>query len=126
PASPAPLAAVERYGLGSGASRLVTGNHPLFRQLETRLARLKGSAAACVFGSGYLANPGIIPALVGREDLVLIDELSPACLWTGARLSRATVLPFRHSDTAHVEALLGSHRRRHPRALIATDGVFSM
>jgi 8-amino-7-oxononanoate synthase len=122
----AAVAAIERYGVGSGASRLVTGNHPLFRQLETRLARLKGSAAACVFGSGYLANAGIIPALVGREDLVLIDELSHACLWTGARLSRATVLPFRHGDAAAVEALLDAHRAGHPRAVIATDGVFSM
>src|SRR5215813_11286526 len=118
--------AIARYGVGSGASRLVTGNHPLFAELESRLARLKGSAAACVFGSGYLANAGIIPALVGPADLVLIDALSHACLWSGARLSRATVLPFRHSDTAQVEALLGSHRDCHPHALIATDGVFSM
>jgi 8-amino-7-oxononanoate synthase len=122
----AAIAAIERYGVGSGASRLVTGNHPLFGQLEARLARLKGSAAACVFGSGYLANAGIIPALVGADDLVLIDELSHACLWTGARLSRATVRPFRHGDAAEVEALLNTHRRRHPRTLIATDGVFSM
>jgi 8-amino-7-oxononanoate synthase len=122
----AAIAAIERYGVGSGASRLVTGNHPLFGQLEARLARLKGSAAACVFGSGYLANAGIIPALVGAEDLVLIDELSHACLWTGARLSRATLQPFRHGDAAEVEALLDAHRHRHPRALIATDGVFSM
>jgi 8-amino-7-oxononanoate synthase len=122
----AAIAAIERYGVGSGASRLVTGNHPLFGQLEARLARLKGSAAACVFGSGYLANAGIIPALMGAEDLVLIDELSHACLWTGARLSRATVQPFQHGDAAEVEALLDAHRHRHPRALIATDGVFSM
>jgi 8-amino-7-oxononanoate synthase len=122
----AATAAIARYGVGSGAARLVTGNHPLFAELECRLARLKGSEAACVFGSGYLANAGIIPALIGPADLVLIDELSHACLWTGARLSRGTVLPFQHSDTAHVEALLGSHRGRHPRALIVTDGVFSM
>jgi 8-amino-7-oxononanoate synthase len=122
----AATAAIARHGVGSGASRLVTGNHPLFGELERRLARLKGSAAACVFGSGYLANAGIIPALVGPADLVLIDELSHACLWSGARLSRATVLPFRHSDMGHIETLLGSHRGHHPRALIATDGVFSM
>jgi 8-amino-7-oxononanoate synthase len=122
----AAVAAIKRYGVGSGASRLVTGNHPLFGQLEARLARLKGSAAACVFGSGYLANAGIIPALVGADDLVLIDDLSHACLWTGARLSRAAVQPFRHGDATKVEALLNTHRARHPRALIATDGVFSM
>jgi 8-amino-7-oxononanoate synthase len=122
----AATAAIARYGVGSGAARLVTGNHPLFAELERRLARLKGSQAACVFGSGYLANAGIIPALIGPADLVLIDELSHACLWTGARLSRATVLPFRHGNAGHVEALLDSQRGRHPRALIATDGVFSM
>jgi 8-amino-7-oxononanoate synthase len=122
----AAMAALERYGIGSGASRLVTGNHPLFAELEARLARLKQTEAACVFGSGYLANIGIIPALVGTSDLVLIDELAHACLWAGARLARATVIPFRHSELAHLEALLEQHRASHPRALIATDGVFSM
>jgi 8-amino-7-oxononanoate synthase len=122
----AAIAALERYGVGSGGSRLVTGNHPLFAELEARLARLKGTEAACVFGSGYLANTGIIPALIGEADLVLIDELAHACLWAGARLSRATVLPFRHSDLAHAEALLTERRSGHKHALIATDGVFSM
>ena len=122
----AAIAALDRYGVGSGGSRLVTGNHPLFAELEGRLARIKGTEAACVFGSGYLANTGIIPALIGEDDLILIDELAHACLWAGARLSRATVLPFRHSDLAHAEALLKEHRERHKRALIATDGVFSM
>jgi 8-amino-7-oxononanoate synthase len=122
----AAIAATERYGVGSGASRLVTGNHPLHAELEARLARLKGSEAACVFGSGFLANMGIIPALTGPDDLVLLDELAHACLWAGARLARATVLAFRHNDTDHAETLLRTHRARHPRALIATDGVFSM
>jgi 8-amino-7-oxononanoate synthase len=122
----AAIAALSRYGVGSGASRLVTGNHPLFAELESRLARLKGTQAACVFGSGYLANTGIVPALIGPDDLVLIDELAHACLWAGARLSHARVVPFRHSDLAHAEALLNEHRSRHPQALIATDGVFSM
>jgi 8-amino-7-oxononanoate synthase len=79
-----------------------------------------------VFGSGYLANLGIIPALVGRDDLILIDELSHSCLFSGARLARATVIPYHHSDIGHVEALLAEQRRRHRHALIATDGVFSM
>jgi 8-amino-7-oxononanoate synthase len=122
----AAVEAIHRYGAGSGASRLVTGNHPLFRDLEARLARLKGTEAACVFGSGYLANMGIIPALLGKGDLVLIDELAHACLWAGARLSRAVVMPFRHSDAVGLEALLQQHRSRHRHALIATDGVFSM
>jgi 8-amino-7-oxononanoate synthase len=118
--------ALARYGPGSGASRLVTGNHPLFATLETRLARLKGAEAACVFGSGYLANTGIIPSLVGADDMIVIDELAHACLWAGARLSRATAIPFRHSDVTHVQSLLADQRARHRRALIVTDGVFSM
>src|SRR5207247_10231949 len=85
----AAIQALRTYGVGAGASRLVTGNHPLFAALETRLARVKESEAACVFGSGYLANLGIIPTLVGRGDLVLIDELAHARLWVSARVSRA-------------------------------------
>lgn len=122
----AAIAAVGEHGVGAGASRLITGNHPLFAELEGRLARLKGSEDACVFGSGYLANTGVVPALAGADDLIVLDELSHACLWTGARLARATVLPFRHNDVAHARALLAQHRRHHPRALILTEGVFSM
>jgi 8-amino-7-oxononanoate synthase len=122
----AAIAAIERHGVGSGASRLVTGNHPLYAELEARLARLKDTEASCVFGSGFLANAGIIPALIGPDDLVLLDELSHACLWAGARLSRAGVLAYRHNDVGHAAELLRQHRGRHPRALIGTDGVFSM
>jgi 8-amino-7-oxononanoate synthase len=122
----AAIAALQRYGAGSGASRLVTGNHPLFAELEARLAKLKGTEAACVFGSGYLANAGIIPTLIGAQDLVVIDELAHACLWAGSRLTRGKVLTFRHNDVAHAGELLAAHRSGHPRALIATDGVFSM
>jgi 8-amino-7-oxononanoate synthase len=122
----AAIAAVERYGAGAGASRLVTGNHPLYAELERRLARIKGTEAAIVFGSGYLANNGIVPVLIGAEGLVLIDELAHACLYSGARLSRGKVLIFRHNDTAHLGELLEAHRAQHDHALILTDGVFSM
>ena len=122
----AAIAAIERHGVGAGASRLVTGDHPLYAELEARLARFKGTAAACVFGSGYLANAGIAQALAGRDDLILIDELAHSSLWTGARLSRASVHAFRHNDVGHVSALLGEHRARHPHALIVTESVFSM
>ncbi len=118
--------ALARHGVGAGASRLVTGNHPLYAELENRLARLKGTESACVFGSGYLANLGVIPALAGEEDLLLIDELAHACLWGGAQLSGARLLAFRHNDVDHVRALLAKHRNAHARALILTDGVFSM
>ena len=122
----AAIAALRRYGVGAGASRFVSGNHPLLGELEARLARLKETDAACVFGSGYLANLGIIPALIGSDDLVLIDELAHACLWAGARLAHAEIVPFRHTDVRHADALLTELRHRHRRVLIATDGVFSM
>jgi 8-amino-7-oxononanoate synthase len=122
----AAIAAIEHYGAGSGASRLVTGNHPLYAQLESRLARIKGTEAACVFGSGYLANAGIIPVLIGRDGLVLVDELSHACIWAGAQLSRGRMIVFRHNDVAHARTLLAEHRVGHDHALIVTDGVFSM
>src|SRR5262249_35079896 len=72
------------YGAGSGASRLITGDYPLLAQLEARLARLKGTEDACLFGSGYLANVGVIPTFVGPGDLALVDELAHACIWAGA------------------------------------------
>ena len=122
----AAIAAITKYGVGSGASRLVTGNHPLYAELEARLARLKDTEACCVFGSGYLANTGIIPALIGRADLVLIDELAHACLWAGAQLAKGSIASFRHNDLGDIERLLRQHRARHRHALIATDGVFSM
>jgi 8-amino-7-oxononanoate synthase len=122
----AAIAAIARYGAGAGASRLVTGNHPLHDQLEARLARLKGTEAACIFGSGYLANMGIIPVLAGAGDLVLADELSHACIRAGTQLSRARVEIFHHNDMAHLAELLAAQRAAHDHALIVTDGVFSM
>jgi 8-amino-7-oxononanoate synthase len=122
----AAVAAINLYGAGAGASRLVTGDHPLYGRLEARLAELKGTEAACVFGSGYLANTGIIPTFAGPGDLVVVDELAHACIWAGARLSGAEVLAFRHNDVGDLAARLAQARGAAGRALVATDGVFSM
>lgn len=122
----AAIRAVEVHGTGAGASRLITGNHPLIDELEQRLARLKGTEAACVFGSGYLANVGIIPTLAGRDSLVLIDALAHNCINAGAQLAAGKTLVFRHNDLAHLEELLTQHRSRHDHVLVVTDGVFSM
>ncbi len=122
----AAISAVELYGAGAGASRLVTGNHPLLTKLEEQLAHFKGTDAACVFGSGYLANFGIIPTLIGKDDLILIDRLSHACIHAGAQVSSATCLIFDHNDTGHAETLLKAHRSRYRYALLVTEGVFSM
>lgn len=122
----AAMAALRAYGLGAGASRLITGDHPLYGGLEARLAALKETEAALVFGSGYLANLGIIPALAGPGDLVLADELCHACLLSGSRLSRAEEIRYPHNDVAAVERVLKDKRAKARHVLILTDGVFSM
>jgi 8-amino-7-oxononanoate synthase len=114
------------YGAGAAASRLVTGDHPLLGDLEKRLARLKGTEAACVFGSGYLANTGVIPTFAGPGDLILVDELAHACIWAGAKLSGARTIAFKHNDVGDLERLLKAERSGVRHALVATDGVFSM
>jgi 8-amino-7-oxononanoate synthase len=118
--------ALRTYGAGSGGSRLITGNNPLYAELEAKLARFKGTADAMVFGSGYLANLGIAPALAGPGDLVLIDELAHACLMSGARLSGAEEVRFAHNDMAAVGRILSARRGAFRHCLILTDGVFSM
>ncbi len=118
--------AIARYGTGAGASRLVTGDHPLLGELERALAAFKGTEDAVVFGSGYLANLGVIPAMVGDGDLIFVDELSHACILGGARLSGAQEHRFRHNDMAHLADLLTQHRDTARHVLIVTDGVFSM
>ncbi|MBI1272579.1 MAG: 8-amino-7-oxononanoate synthase [Alphaproteobacteria bacterium] len=119
-------AAVDRYGAGAGASRLVTGNHPLYDVLEEKLARLKGAEAACVFGSGYLANIGIIPCFAAAGDIILADELYHSCMERGARLSGAQTVLFAHNDTQDLARKLAEHRPAVRHALIITEGVFSM
>lgn len=118
--------ALAAHGAGAGASRHVTGNHPLHGELERRLSAFKGTPAACVFGSGYLANVGVVPALAGPGDLVLVDELAHASMHMGARASRATVLPFAHNDPGACGAALREERGRHRHCLVMTEGVFSM
>jgi 8-amino-7-oxononanoate synthase len=117
--------ALERYGVGSGASRLVSGNRDLHEELERRIAGFKGTEAAILFNSGYAANTGVIPAIAGEHDVILSDELNHASIIDGCRLSRAKVAVYRHCDTGHLESLLKEHAACR-RKLIVTDGVFSM
>jgi 8-amino-7-oxononanoate synthase len=118
--------ATDRYGTGSGGSRLISGNTPLYKFLESGLAAFKGTEAALVFGSGYLTNIGVIPCFAGPEDLIIADELNHACLFAGARLSGATLHTYKHGDAAACEALLAEHCSNARHCLIITDGVFSM
>lgn len=120
------IRAVERYGAGAGASRLVSGDLALHRELERRLAALKRTDDAIVFGSGYLANIGAITALAGPGDAIYSDELNHASIIDGCRLSRADVRVYRHRDADHLEALLRQDIGRFRRRLIVTDAVFSM
>jgi len=113
-----------RWGAGSGASRLISGNMEPHRQLEERLAAFKGYESALLFGSGYLANTGVIAALAGKGEVVFSDELNHASIVDGCRLSRAETFVYRHGDLEHLAWAL-YHQRGKP-ALIVTDGVFSM
>lgn len=122
----AAVAATRRYGAGAGAARLVTGNHPLYEALEARLAAWKGTDSAVVFGSGYLASLGILSALAGRRDLIVMDQLCHSSLVTGAIVSGARVAVFHHNDAEHAAALLETHRGEHRHCLLVTEGVFSM
>lgn len=117
--------ALQDAGAGATASRLVTGDLELHHELERELADLKQCPAALLFGSGYLASLGVIPALVGRHDLVLADRLAHACLLDGARLSGARLRRFRHQDVAHLAELL-AERPAAGRCLIVTESIFSM
>ena len=117
--------ALQKYGTGASASRLMSGNSHLYTQLETEIARAKGTEAALVFSSGYLANIGTIPVLAGDEDLILSDALNHASIIDGCRLSPATKQIYRHCDVEHLESLL-SQSTKFRRRLIVTDGVFSM
>jgi 8-amino-7-oxononanoate synthase len=111
--------------LGAGASALVSGYHPALRELEAAIAQFKEKESCLIFSSGYLANIGTIPALVGKEDLILADKLSHACLIDGAKLSGATLRRFKHNDLAHLSTLL-QQRAQYRRCLIVTETVFSM
>lgn len=121
----AAVRAIEAYGVGAAASRLVTGNHPLYPVLEQALAEMMETEDACVFSSGYVANMGIVPVLAGPRDLIVIDEFAHGCLHAGARLAGARIEPFRHNDVAHARDLLGRFRGQHARAMVLTDAVFS-
>ena len=121
----AAMAAVERYGVGSGASRLVCGNLDLNRKLEEKLAQLKKKEAALLYSTGYMANLGVIAALAGEGDLILSDEFNHASIVDACRLSRAQTRVYPHKRMDELEKLLagaGSSNRR----LIVTDGIFSM
>jgi 8-amino-7-oxononanoate synthase len=117
--------AAMRWGVGAGASRLVSGTMTVHRRLEERLAEWEGAEACVLFGSGYLANLGVVGALVGEGDTVYSDELNHASLIDGCRLSRSQVVVYRHLDTEHLEWSLRRHGSR-GRQLVATDAVFSM
>ena len=113
-----------RWGAGAGASRLISGNMEPHLQLERRLAAFKGYERALLFGSGYLANSGVIAALAGRGEVVFSDELNHASIVDGCRLSRAETFVYRHADVEHLA--WGLRQAGERASLVVTDGVFSM
>jgi glycine C-acetyltransferase/8-amino-7-oxononanoate synthase len=124
----AAIATIETFGVGAGASRLISGTQSPHVQLERSLADWKGTEAALTFSSGYAAAVGTIPALVSKQDVIILDKLCHASLIDGAKLSGAVLRVFPHNNMARAESLLGWARREHSKAriLILTESVFSM
>ncbi len=118
--------AIQRFGVGAGASRLISGTLPPHEHLEQALAEFKGSQASLTFSSGYMANLGAIPALTTAEGLILADRQCHASLIDGCRLSDATLRIFHHNDMDHLRKLLAHRRPGNRPTLIVTEGVFSM
>jgi 8-amino-7-oxononanoate synthase len=116
--------AAMRYGVGAGASRLISGNMTIHRRLEEQLAEFKGTSACVLFGSGYLANTGVVSALAREGDVVFSDALNHASIVDGCRLARAETVVYDHCDMEHLEWGLREADGR--GSLIVTDGVFSM
>ena len=121
----AAMKAIEAFGIGTGASRLISGTLPPHHTLERDLAQWKGTEASLTFSSGYATNIGVIPSLAKADGLILADRLCHASLIDGCRLSRATLRIFHHNDLDHLKRLL-SNRPSHASTLIITEGVFSM
>ncbi len=122
----AAMAAIKKYGVGSGAVRTVSGTMSIHMELEEKIARFKKTEACVVFQSGFAANAGTVSAILGKDDFIISDELNHASIIDGARLSRAKIKVFRHKDTAHAEELLKEVAGEPGHKLIITDGVFSM
>jgi 8-amino-7-oxononanoate synthase len=118
-------AAIDRYGCGSGASRLISGNMTPHEELENRLARFKGTEAALVFNSGFQANTGVISTLAGESDAIFSDALNHASIIDGSRLARAKIFVYAHNDLDQLETEL-SHAASFRRKLIVTESIFSM
>jgi 8-amino-7-oxononanoate synthase len=118
--------ALDQYGTGSTASRLVTGTLPIHEELEACLAREKGYPAALVYGSGYMANAGTIPVLAGRDDLIFADKLVHASMIDACKLSGAKLVRFAHNDVQALENRLAQHGDATGRKLVITESVFSM
>jgi 8-amino-7-oxononanoate synthase len=124
----AAASAIDEFGVGAGASRLISGTQSPHLRLERALAKWKGTEAALCFSSGYAAALGTIPALVTKNDVILLDKLCHASLIDGARLSGAVLRVFPHNQLRKLESLLEWAERKHPgkRVLIITESVFSM
>lgn len=118
--------AMDKYGVGPAAVRTIAGTMDIHVELDRRLAEFKGVEAAITFQSGFAANLGVIPAMVGKEDVVFSDRLNHASIIDGCRLSRAKIIAYEHCDETDLEQQLKDHRGTYRRALVVTDGVFSM
>lgn len=122
----AAIDAINKYGVGGKSARLICGNYELYEKLETNLAKFKHTQKAVIFGSGYLTAIGVIPAIIGRKDIVIADKLIHSSLLDGIKLSGATLKRYNHNDYNHCRHILQLERKKYNNCLLVSETIFSM
>ncbi len=120
------IQAIKKFGVGARSSRYITGNNHLYHQLERQLSKWKNCDDCIIFSSGYIVAIGVIPALMGKGDLIIADKLIHSCLLDGAKLSQAKLLRFKHNDIEHCQKILKENRKKFKNCLIISETIFSM
>lgn len=122
----ASIDATQKYGASGSASRLITGNNILYSKLEMAVSKLHGTESSTIFSTGYTANLGVIKALIGQGDLIILDKLAHSCMIEGALSSGAEVKRFLHNNYENLEKILSESNKKYKNILICTESVFSM
>jgi 8-amino-7-oxononanoate synthase len=120
------IEAIKKYGVGARSSRYIVGNNHLYHQLEKQLSKFKNCDDCLIFSSGYMVAIGVIPALVGKGDLIIADKLIHSCLLDGVKLSQAKLIRFKHNDIEDCQKILKENRQKFKHCLIISETIFSM
>lgn len=120
------IKAIKQYGVGGTSSRLISGNHHYYKILEEKIAKIKNTESALIFGSGFLTSAGILQALIDKDDLIIADKFIHASLLDGAKLTKAELKRFNHNDLEHLEYILNNNSKNYKKIIIISETIFSM